>query len=289
MRLILLLVVALCTFSTSSPVLAQSSKERPGLQKLNLDKRSLAIDGYDPVAYFPEGGGKALEGMKALTVTHRGAVYRFANTANRDRFLAGPERFEPAFGGWCAWAMADDDRVGIDPESFLIQDGELLLFYDGWLADTRKKWRKGDVAKLKTEAGSYWRKHFVHADRDLTRRSLTDGLALSGYDPIAYLGETGMAQLGSDKISYEYRGVTYRFATTENRDSFRKDPARYEPRVGGWDPMALIEGAQVAGTPERFVVHDAKLYLFASDEARAAFLEAAQTSADRAGAAFRKL
>jgi len=202
MRLITLLVVALCTFAFTAPAFAQdskghSSKARPGLKKLNLDKRSLALDGYDPVAYFPEGGGKAVEGKKALTATHRGAMYRFANAKNRDRFLAQPDRYEPAYGGCCAWAMADDDRVEIDPDSFLIQDGELLVFYDGFFADTRKKWRKGDMARLKTKAESYWRKHFVHADRDLKRLSLTGGLALAGHDPVAFFGDQGVAAAGS--------------------------------------------------------------------------------------------
>lgn len=288
MRLHTLLLLALAAWTLAAPSFAQGDAARPGRSKLNLDKKSLAIDGYDPVAYFPEGGSKPAKGKKDITAQHRGVTYRFRDTKNRDRFLLQPDKYEPAFGGWCAWAMADDDRVSIDPDSFLIQDGELLLFYDGFLADTRKKWRKGDTAKLKREAGGHWRQHFGVADRDLTKLHLEKGLALGGHDPVAYRGPKGTATPGDAKLTYTYRGATYRFATQANLDTFRRDPARYEARLGGFDPMALVEGARVGGSPTVFAVVDDALYVFASDEARTTFLEDSKTHAAKARAAHRR-
>ncbi|MDF1837867.1 MAG: YHS domain-containing (seleno)protein [Planctomycetota bacterium] len=250
---------------------AQTPVLRPDLDKLNLGKRSLAIDGYDPVAYFPEAGGKPAKGKKNITWNHRGVVYRFANERNRMLFQGHPVRYEPAYGGWCAWAMAKDDRVDIDPDSFLIQDGELLLFYDGFLADTRKKWRKGNVSALKVKADSTWNKHYGHAARDLSRIHLTGGVAADGFDVITLHDPKQDAAKGAPQHKHEYRGATYRFATQANRKRFMADPSRFEPALGGWDPNALAGGLHTAGLPAYSMVHGKHVYLFASAESKASF------------------
>jgi thiol-disulfide isomerase/thioredoxin len=124
----------------------------------NLGGARLALGGHDPVAYFPEGGGEARKGSADITVELAGAVYRFATEEHRARFVADPARYEAAYGGWCAWAMAQErgEKVEVDPESFLVQDGRLLLFYDGFFADTRTSWRKGDGAALARTADDNW-------------------------------------------------------------------------------------------------------------------------------------
>lgn len=76
------------------------------------------------------------------SVRYRGVTYYFASDANRKHFLAAPERFQPAYGGWCAWAMIEGEKVEVEPESFVIQDGELMLFYDGIFGDTRARWQR---------------------------------------------------------------------------------------------------------------------------------------------------
>jgi peroxiredoxin len=134
--------------------------------KWNLAKKDhLAISGYDPVAYFPEGGGKALKGSESITVEHKGAKYRFANAANKAAFGADPAKYEPAYGGWCAWAMLDGEQVEVDPKSFIVKDGRLFLFYDGILADTRAKWLKGNHANQAGKADTNWRKTSGEAPR----------------------------------------------------------------------------------------------------------------------------
>ena len=142
----------LCLAACSTPRDHFESGEPVVLQ----DRRGLAVQGYDPVAYFAM--NQAVEGSEDLTLVHDGATYRFASQANHDAFMVEPERFAPAYGGWCAWAMADDrgSLVGIDPESFLIEDGKLLLFYKTWLADTRAMWLRRDQAELRTRAGRNW-------------------------------------------------------------------------------------------------------------------------------------
>lgn len=134
------------------------TKPRPrDVRHFNLGEHALALQGYDPVAYFPAGGGKPRKGLASLTATHDGVLYRFASEANRRLFLASPAAFEPQYGGWCAYAMADGEKVAIDPESFLVTDGELTLFFKAWYADTRAKWQK-DPARLARRADEAWRK-----------------------------------------------------------------------------------------------------------------------------------
>ncbi len=119
----------------------QDAKPRDATH-FNLDKTGLALAGYDPVAYFPEGGGKALEGQKKITHVHQGVTYRFANETNKALFVKEPAKYEPQYGGWCAYAIPNSEKVEIDPESFVVREGKLYLFYKSFFVDTRSKWQK---------------------------------------------------------------------------------------------------------------------------------------------------
>lgn len=254
---------------------AAHAQEREGpidplREHLNLAKNGLALDGYDPVAYFPEGGSDPSKGAKTRTVEYRGATYRFANDANRERFRGEPSRFAPAYGGWCAYAMASDDRVEIDPESFLIEDGSLLVFFDGFFADTRKSWRKEGPDELRPKADGFWNSFADEArHRDLLGYAHEDGLALGGYDPVTYsvANEAGelVPRAGDAKLQVTERGLTYRFANAANRDLFLSAPSTFEPACGGWDPVRLIAGTAIAPDPMRFAhTADGRLVLFAA-------------------------
>ena len=137
---------------------AKPAPARAAAKHYNLDKQKLAIQGYDPVAYFAEGGGKAQKGSARFTATHAGVTYRFASKQNRERFLKSPSKYEPAYGGWCAYAMRVGDKVEVDAESFLVQDGRLLLFYNGFWGDTRKTWSRGDTKAQAKKADGAWKK-----------------------------------------------------------------------------------------------------------------------------------
>ncbi len=125
---------------------------------LNTDKSGVALSNYDAVSYFK--GEAPQKGSSQFQTTHEGAVYFFANEVNKQTFLKAPEKFLPQFGGWCAYAVADSkSKVEVDPKSFLIQDGRLLLFYNGFFGNTRKKWQetKGkDAASFLKEADANW-------------------------------------------------------------------------------------------------------------------------------------
>ena len=129
------------------------------LKEFNLDDK-LAIEGYDPVAYFKQ--NSAVKGKKEFTVYHLGVLYRFANAENKEDFKKDPYRYEPQYGGWCAYAMgAKAEKVSIDPETFKIVNGKLYLFYNRAFNNTLKSWNK-DESNLKAKADQSWKKIFTH-------------------------------------------------------------------------------------------------------------------------------
>ncbi len=143
-------------FGMIGPAAAQTAPPARNTDQHNLPASHLAIEGYDPVSYFPEGGATPAKGLKELTFTHAGATYRFATQANLDRFRADPARYEPAHGGWCTYAMGKDGtKVEIDPKSFVVADGRLFLFYKDFFNDTRKSFLK-DQAALTQRADDNW-------------------------------------------------------------------------------------------------------------------------------------
>lgn len=115
----------------------------------------LAIAGYDPVSYQLANG--PVEGSEKITAVQDGATYRFANDENRKTFVADAKRYQPQFGGWCAYAMADGEFVDVDPKTFKVIDQKLFLFYNGWLGNTLKKWNKNEV-ELRTKAEKSWKR-----------------------------------------------------------------------------------------------------------------------------------
>lgn len=145
--------------SQAGPAGAKSewvNPERRKLDKYELGRKNLAIGGYDPVAYFPEGGGKPKKGKKAHEHTHRGVVYRFTSAEHLRMFKMNPDKYEPTHGGWCAYAMAKGDYTEPNPKRFLIQNDRLMLFYDGLFGDTYKSWLKEGPKELEKQADQSW-------------------------------------------------------------------------------------------------------------------------------------
>ncbi len=144
---LLLLFLATCHFSE-----AQTAEQRQ--RHFNTNK-GLALQGYDPVSYFD---GTPKEGDAKWSHTHLGVRYLFSSAANLARFKAAPEKFEPAYGGWCAYAMGETgEKVKIDPETFKIVAGRLYLFYNFWGNNTLTDWNKTE-SSLKAKADLNWKK-----------------------------------------------------------------------------------------------------------------------------------
>lgn len=105
----------------------------------------LAIQGYDPVAYFTE--GRPVRGKDTFTYSFAGATWRFASAENRDAFAAAPERYAPQYGGYCAWAVSQGYTASTDPDAWRIEDGKLYLNYS---RSVQRRWEQdvpGNIAK----------------------------------------------------------------------------------------------------------------------------------------------
>jgi len=96
-----------------------------------------ALAGYDPMSMH---AGGAVLGSASHSLNWNGATWRFANDANRVAFEAAPEKYAPAFGGFCGFAMSKGFTAVSDPTAWHVEGGQLYVFNDAnfrdkWLAD----------------------------------------------------------------------------------------------------------------------------------------------------------
>ncbi len=139
-------------FSAPAQDATQLNKKTYNLQN------GVAIDGYDPVAYFTM--NKAVKGSKDFAVAYEGVVYYFTSEADKELFKKNSAHYIPSYGGWCAYAMGKDgSRVEVDPETFKIIDGRLFLFYNKFFNNTLKSWNKDEIS-LHKNADANWTKFY---------------------------------------------------------------------------------------------------------------------------------
>lgn len=140
----LLLFLAVLTFGQTTP----------DKKNLNLDGSGIALEGYDPVAYFKQ--HKAIKGKAGIALDNEGVRYLFSTEENKIAFLKAPSSYKPQYGGWCAYAMgAKGEKVEVDPETFKLIDGKLYLFYNRLFNNTLETWNKNEV-ELKANADKNW-------------------------------------------------------------------------------------------------------------------------------------
>jgi len=106
--------------SAGTTVLAENKTK---LKKVHLN--NVILKGYDPVAYFTQ--GKAVMGNPLITSTYNGATYLFASRKDKAEFDKSPAKFEPQYGGYCAYSMSKGERHDIDPTAFRIYKGKLYV------------------------------------------------------------------------------------------------------------------------------------------------------------------
>lgn len=109
--------------------------EKQGL--FSYQPNGIAIRGYDTVAYFTQ--GKPVEGTEKFSTEWEGATWRFSSQENLELFTTDPEKYAPQYGGYCAYGVAQDSLVKIEPDQWTIYDDKLYLNYN---AKLNNEWKK---------------------------------------------------------------------------------------------------------------------------------------------------
>ena len=112
---------------------------------LNLDKTGVAIQGYDPVGFFTD--HQPVKGDPKYVTKRDGAIYFFASKEHKELFAQNPAKYEPAFGGYCAYGVSRNKLVEIDVAASQVVDGKLLLQYSKGVRNDFNQDVKGNLAK----------------------------------------------------------------------------------------------------------------------------------------------
>lgn len=243
---------------------------------INRDKNGLAIEGYDPVAYFTE--KKPVVGDARFRSSFGGATYQFASSAHKQAFDAEPAKYAPQFGGYCAYAASINKISPISPQFWEIVDGRLILqhnqkAWDAWHEDAAGNLKKADANWPGLESRfAKPAKTLVNIDKD--------GIALQHYDAVSYF--EGKPQVGKSEFESVFGGAKYHFATKEHREEFEKDPAKYEPQFGGYCGYAASINKISPVNPLIYQIIDGRLVLQHTREAYTLFNKDPNASLKRA-------
>ncbi len=126
----LLLILTLLTSVTMTVFASEEASEAP--------QGDAILAGYDAVAYFTQNA--AVKGSSDYVANHNGTTYHFSSAENRDLFVAQPNKYEPQYGGFCAYGAALGKKFDVNGKAFEIVDGKLYVnknedVYDVWVED----------------------------------------------------------------------------------------------------------------------------------------------------------
>jgi YHS domain-containing protein len=117
---------------------------------VNVDRKGVAIKGYDPVAYFTM--SEPVKGKKDHVASWMGATWRFTSPEHKDLFEKDPEKYAPRYGGYCAYGVANNYLVKIDPKAWTIYEGRLYLNFS---LKVREQWSEDIPGNIK-KADANW-------------------------------------------------------------------------------------------------------------------------------------
>jgi YHS domain-containing protein len=242
-------------FATLALAATDFAAEIAGKSLVLKTKDGLAIQGYDPVAYFTN--NKAVKGNPKFTSDYDGAKYLFASAEHKALFDANPAKYAPAYGGYCGYAASINRLSPISPEWFQIEDGKLILQHNKKAFDLFNKELKENVVKadanwpgLVARNGVFGGKTLVFTDKK--------GVALEGYDPVTYFSD-GQPKKGDPKIEATFNGALYHFVSQDDRATFEKDPTKYAPAYGGFCGYAASIGKVRPADPLIWSIVDGQL------------------------------
>jgi len=241
---------------TTCALVASGFAAESGAKSLVLkNKDGLAIQGYDPVAYFTD--NKPAKGNTKFSSEYDGAKYLFVSVEHKVLFDENPMKYAPAYGGYCGYAASIDRLSPVSPEWFQIIDGKLILQHNKKAFDLFNKELAPNVQKadanwpgLVARNGVFGGKTLVFTDKK--------GVALEGYDPVSYFAD-GKPARGDKKIEATFNGALYHFVSQEHRATFEKDPTKYAPAYGGFCGYAASVGKVRPANPLIWSIVDGQL------------------------------
>jgi YHS domain-containing protein len=113
-----------------------------------------AINGYDPVAFFPQ--QMPVYGNDSLVYEWKKANWYFASNENLQKFIAAPQMYAPQYGGYCAFGTSDGEghKAPTEVDTWTIKNDKLYFNYN---KKVKTHWLKRDSALIE-KANINWEK-----------------------------------------------------------------------------------------------------------------------------------
>ncbi|NUM54118.1 MAG: heme-binding protein [Candidatus Hydrogenedentes bacterium] len=223
---------------------------------VSRDKSGVALQGYDPVAYFTD--QKPAKGNPKWKSEHKHATYYFASAEHKDLFDAAPGKYEPQFGGYCGYAASINRISPINPNFWQVLDGRLVLQHNQKALDKWNEDLNGNLAKADTNWPGLVAKNGI-GPKDLINTD-RKGVAIQGYDPVAYFLE-GSPMKGKKEFESTYNGALYHFVSQDHRYKFEDNPSKYVPQFGGFCGYAASINKVSPINPKYWQIQDGRLVL----------------------------
>jgi hypothetical protein len=115
-------IALIAALAVLEPLAKATTSERVVVNRFS----GLAIEGFDPVAYFVS--GQPVRGLPEFEASQGGAVWRFHNEGNRASFVAHPDVYGPQFGGYDPTGIARGVVFAGNPLFWVVSADRLYLF-----------------------------------------------------------------------------------------------------------------------------------------------------------------
>lgn len=145
----------MATKAMPAKAMASETMSRAFTNGYNVPSTGVALEGYCPVCYIA--ANKANKGTPEIAHDYKGVTYWFVSDGARQTFIANPEKYLPAYGGWCAVGAAMGQRFPVDPTNFKVVNGRIMLFLKNAKIDGLELWNKSE-AEMLTKADENWKK-----------------------------------------------------------------------------------------------------------------------------------
>lgn len=109
-----------------------------------------AIHGYDVVAFFEDSG--AVQGSEHFAYEWKGVTWLFSTQANKDAFIANPSKYEPQYGGYCAYGTSNGYKAPTEINTWTLLNGKLYFNYN---TKVKEAWDKNQSAYIQ-KADANW-------------------------------------------------------------------------------------------------------------------------------------